>query len=98
MTISTQDLEKLSQLAYLDTDIRHTPQLIEDINAIMNFVDQLRSVDTTDVTPLCHPLALTQRLRTDAVTEVNCITNLERLAPQFKENLYLVPQVIDQSK
>lgn len=98
MTISAQDLEKISQLAYLDTSIAHSPKLIEDINTMMNFIDQLRSVDTTDVTPLFHPLALYQRLRSDAVTEENCITKLEALAPQFKDNLYLVPQVIEQSK
>ncbi|WP_454782509.1 Asp-tRNA(Asn)/Glu-tRNA(Gln) amidotransferase subunit GatC [Legionella sp. WA2022007384] len=98
MTISAKDLEKISHLAYLDTDLEHSPKLIEDINAIMNFVDQLRSVNTQEVEPLFHPLALNQRLRTDVVTEENCLNELESLAPKFEQDLYLVPQVIDQSK
>ncbi|PWY56213.1 Asp-tRNA(Asn)/Glu-tRNA(Gln) amidotransferase subunit GatC [Legionella qingyii] len=98
MTISVKELEKISQLAYLDSDIAHSPKLIEDINAIMNFVDQLCSVNTQDVEPLFHPLALNQRLRTDVVTEGKCLSELEALAPQFEQDLYLVPQVIDQSK
>ena len=98
MTISAKDLEKISQLAYLDTDLEHSPKLIEDINAIMNFVDQLSSVNTQEVEPLFHPLALNQRLRTDVATEKNCLNELESLAPKFEQDLYLVPQVIDQSK
>ncbi len=98
MTISVKDLEKISQLAYLDTDIKHSPKLIEDISAIMNFVDQLRAVNTQEVEPLFHPLALNQRLRADGVTEENCLAELEALAPQFEQDLYLVPQVIDPSK
>lgn len=98
MTISVKDLEKIAQLAYLDTDIEHSPKLIEDINAIMNFVDQLRAVNTQEVEPLFHPLALNQRLRPDVVTEKNCLTELAELAPQFANELYLVPQVIEQSK
>ncbi|MCW8397626.1 Asp-tRNA(Asn)/Glu-tRNA(Gln) amidotransferase subunit GatC [Legionella sp. PATHC038] len=98
MTISAKELDKISQLAYLDTDIEHSPKLIEDINAIMKFVDQLRSIDTQKVEPLFHPLALNQRLRSDVVTEENCLSDLETLAPRFEQDLYLVPQVIDQSK
>lgn len=98
MTISVEELEKISQLAYLDTDIDHSPTLIEDINAIMNFVEQLRAVNTQGVAPLFHPLALHQCLRPDVVTEETCLAELEALAPKFENKLYLVPQVIEQSK
>lgn len=97
MAISPKDLEKIAQLAYLDTDLDHTPKLIQEINDIMDFVEQLRSIDTTDVAPLFHPLALNQRLRADEVTEADCVAELEALAPLFEDNLYLVPQVIDQA-
>ena len=98
MTVSTNDLEKIANLAYLDTDLDHSPKLIEEINAIMDFVDQLRSVDTTEVAPLFHPIPVHQRLRPDAVTEEDCLAELEALAPLFEDNLYLVPQVIEQAK
>ncbi|ARB93868.1 Asp-tRNA(Asn)/Glu-tRNA(Gln) amidotransferase subunit GatC [Legionella longbeachae] len=98
MTISVKELEKISKLAYLDTDIEHSPKLIEDINAIMNFVDQLRAINTHGVEPLFHPLALNQYLRPDVVTEETCVTELAALAPKFENELYLVPQVIEQSK
>ena len=98
MTISPKDLEKIANLAYLDIDVDHSPKLMQDVSAIMDFVEQLRSVDTTNVTPLFHPLALHQRLRSDSITEEDCLAELEELAPLFEDNLYLVPQVIDETK
>jgi aspartyl-tRNA(Asn)/glutamyl-tRNA(Gln) amidotransferase subunit C len=98
MNISPNDLEKLANLAYLDTGLDHLPKLIQEINDIMHFVDQLRSINTNEVEPLFHPIAAHQRLRPDAVTEEDCLAELEALAPLFEDNLYLVPQVIDQAK
>jgi aspartyl-tRNA(Asn)/glutamyl-tRNA(Gln) amidotransferase subunit C len=98
MTISTQDLEKIARLAYLEIDAEHSAQLTQEISSIMDFVDQLRAVDTTEVAPLFHPFALHQRLRTDEVTEADCIAELEAIAPMFEDNLYLVPKVIESGK
>ena len=98
MTISTQDLEKIARLAYLEIDAEHSAQLTQEISSIMDFVDQLRAVDTTEIAPLFHPFALHQRLRADEVTEADCIAELEAIAPMFEDNLYLVPKVIESGK
>lgn len=98
MTISTKDLKKIARLAYLDIDSEHPSKLTQEISAIMDFVEQLRSVETSEVAPLFHPFALHQRLRTDEVTEADCIAELEAIAPMFEDNLYLVPKVIESGK
>lgn len=98
MTISSKDLEKIAGLAYLTIDEEHSEQLTQEISSIMDFVDQLRSVDTKGIAPLFHPFALHQRLREDEVTEADCVAELEAIAPLFEDNLYLVPKVIDSGK
>ena len=98
MTISHQDLEKIARLAYLDTDSSDASKLTKEISSIMNFVDQLRSVNTTNIAPLFHPFALHQPLRTDEISEADCIAELEAIAPMFEGNLYLVPKVIESGK
>lgn len=98
MTLSTQDLEKVAQLACLETNECSVSKLEEEINAIMDFVDALRTVNTDGVAPLFHPLALQQRLRTDTVSEEECLAELEAIAPLFDDNLYLVPKVLDSGK
>ncbi len=94
MTLSTEELEKIADLAYLDIESRDS-QLAADISGIMDFVEQLRAVDTLGVAPLYHPFDLHQRFRADSVTEESCLKELEEIAPQFDEGLYLVPKVID---
>ncbi|MBA2648533.1 MAG: Asp-tRNA(Asn)/Glu-tRNA(Gln) amidotransferase subunit GatC [Legionella sp.] len=93
MSISPEALEKIARLAYLDTE--HSTRLPKEINAIMDFVEQLRSVDTTGVAPLFHPLELHQRLRPDVVTQADCLQQLKDIAPHFEDNHYLVPTVLE---
>lgn len=95
MTITENDLRNIEQLAYLETDAKNNSQLAEEVNAIMNFVEQLREVNTSGVAPLFHPFDLHQRLRTDEVNEEDCRTQLAEIAPLFEDGLYLVPKVID---
>ena len=98
MTLTTKDLEKIAGLAYLNIDTEHSSQLTQELSAIMDFVEQLRSVDTSNVAPLFHPFALHQRLRSDETTEADCIAELETMAPLFENGFYLVPKVIESSK
>jgi aspartyl-tRNA(Asn)/glutamyl-tRNA(Gln) amidotransferase subunit C len=98
MTISPEELTKIANLAYLDTDSTDSGKLTQEISSIMDFVDQLRSVDTSNATPLFHPFALHQRLREDEVTEEECIAELESMAAMFEDNLYMVPKVIESGK
>lgn len=95
MTITKDDLNTIKQLAYLDTELQSNDTLDEEINAIMNFVEQLKQVNTNGIAPLFHPYDLHQRLREDEVLEKDCTEQLEQIAPFFEDDLYLVPKVID---
>lgn len=96
MSISPKDLQKIATLAYLNLEEDEAPKLMQEVREILDFVEQLRSVPTAYVKPLFHPLPLNQRLRTDEITEESCLAELKELAPLFEDNLYLVPQVIDE--
>lgn len=95
MTINKNELRKICHLAQLECNETMQDSLLDDINAIMDFVEQLRTCDTNEVEPLFHPFDLHQRLREDISLEENCIEELESIAPLFEEGHYLVPKVID---
>lgn len=95
MTITTDDLNKIAGLAYLSSTAHDALALQNDINAIMNFVEQLSTVDTVNIMPLSHPLSINQRQRPDVVTEDNRVEALEAMAPKFSNQFYLVPKVIE---
>lgn len=94
MTISTTELHHLASLAYLNIDAAQEENLIEDINAIIDFVEHIQQVDTTKVTPMMHPIDSYQLMRDDNAVECNLGEELAKIAPAFKDNLYLVPKVI----
>lgn len=98
MSISETKLQEIAKLASLNINAQISHQLINDVQAIMTLVDKLRSVDTSGVSPLTHPIDLTQPLREDKVTEDNKIDKLAKNAPLFENGLYLVPKVIDSGK
>ncbi|KTD50611.1 glutamyl/tRNA (Gln) amidotransferase subunit C [Legionella rubrilucens] len=98
MTISSAELQAIAELACLDSDYEDSLSLVLEVNGIIDFVAELRQLDTRQVAPLFHPYELHQRLRDDEMTESNCVEELEQLAPLFEEGFYLVPKVIDSGK
>jgi aspartyl-tRNA(Asn)/glutamyl-tRNA(Gln) amidotransferase subunit C len=98
MYTTESELNKIATLACIKLESESAVQLAHDLSAIMNFVEQLRAVDTQNISPLCHPLDLHQRLRQDNITEKNQVLALGKIAPQFTDNLYLVPKVIEVEK
>ncbi len=97
MSLTPEEVRKIAHLARLNLsneDIaRYTPQL----SGILDFIEQMNKTDTSQVEPLAHPLDISQRLRTDVVTEPNLRDKYQRIAPQVEAGLYLVPKVIDEA-
>lgn len=83
----------LAELAYLDVD--HHPELAQEIDDIMDFIDELRAVKTQGTQPLFHPFDLQQRFRADNITAPDCRQQLSEMAPAFEDDLYAVPKIIE---
>lgn len=94
MTINEEALQTLCNLAYLDSDNIDSQQLSTEINAILDFVEQIKAINTNNIEPLYQPITEQQFLRPDKITESNCEAQLKALAPLFDEGLYWVPKVI----
>ncbi len=95
MTLDKNTIEKIAYLSRLQIDDRDIPRYTQNLSDILEFVGQMNDVDTNNVIPMAHPLAVTQRLRDDQVTEVNHRDKFQAIAPQIESGLYLVPKVIE---
>jgi aspartyl-tRNA(Asn)/glutamyl-tRNA(Gln) amidotransferase subunit C len=95
MSLDKKDVEKIAHLARLAIDKQAIPSYARDLTNIFNLVEQLSAVDTTDITPMAHPLDANQRLRVDKVTEANQRELFQEIAPKTEAGIYLVPQVIE---
>ena len=95
MAFDKSEVEKIAHLARLHINEAETDEVTKRITDILALIDQMQSVDTDGVEPLAHPLDVVQRLRTDRVTEANHRDELQTLAPEAQDGLYLVPKVIE---
>lgn len=95
MPLGPAEVEKIAHLARLAIDAADVPAYAQNLSSILHLVEQMNAVDTTGVEPMAHPLDMLQRLRADAVTEVDRREVFQSVAPQTEAGLYLVPKVIE---
>ncbi|CAC9434078.1 Aspartyl-tRNA(Asn) amidotransferase subunit C (EC @ Glutamyl-tRNA(Gln) amidotransferase subunit C (EC [uncultured Gammaproteobacteria bacterium] len=93
--ISDTELKQITNLAKLIIDENTKHETIKDLNAILELATQLGQIDTTNITPMAHPLHMTQRLRADKVTEQDQSKSFQSIAPKIGKQHYLVPTVIE---
>ena len=86
------DIAHLARLHLSGEDVR---RYTRELSAIVAFIEQIDSVDTAGVTPMAHPLDMTQPLRDDAVTERDRRDEYQANAPAVRDGLYIVPRVIE---
>jgi aspartyl-tRNA(Asn)/glutamyl-tRNA(Gln) amidotransferase subunit C len=95
MALDNTDVEKIAHLARLQISESDTLEVAQRITNILNMIDQMQDVDTSNVTPMAHPFDASQRLRPDVVTETDRRDDYQKIAPATQDGLYLVPKVIE---
>ncbi|OOZ37787.1 Asp-tRNA(Asn)/Glu-tRNA(Gln) amidotransferase subunit GatC [Solemya velesiana gill symbiont] len=95
MSLERTDVEKIAHLARLAVSEDELDSMASDLSNILDLVEQMNAVDTDGVVPMAHPLHMVQRLREDAVTEVDQRDHFQSVAPLTEDGLYLVPKVIE---
>lgn len=95
MSLPIDTVKKIAHLARLNINENDLNHYATQLTNILDFIAQMNEINTTDVEPLSHPLALHQRMRPDVVTEVDQRKKFQQVAPNVEAGLYLVPQVIE---
>jgi len=99
MSLTSSDIARIANLARLELQPNESERMLTQLNGFFGIVEAMRSVDTTGIQPLAHPVATIQdialRLREDAVSEPNQRNANQRNAPAVERGLFLVPKVIE---
>ncbi|MBJ2157577.1 MULTISPECIES: Asp-tRNA(Asn)/Glu-tRNA(Gln) amidotransferase subunit GatC [unclassified Variovorax] len=100
MSLDASDIARIASLARLQLASDESERMLSQINGFFDLVERMRSVDTTGIEPLAHPVAaiedITLRLRDDVVSEPNNREANQKSAPAVEAGLFLVPKVIEQ--
>jgi aspartyl-tRNA(Asn)/glutamyl-tRNA(Gln) amidotransferase subunit C len=99
MSLNSQDIARIANLARLELQPAESERMLAQINGFFAIVEKMRAVDTAGIEPLTHPVAAVQdvqlRLREDVASEPDEREANQRSAPAVERGLFLVPRVIE---
>ena len=95
MSLSIETVKRVAHLAGIQLAEGEAEKLQPKLNKVLAMADAMSAVDTSHVAPIAHPLNIAQRLREDAVTEIDQRPVFQAIAPKVEQDLYLVPKVIE---
>ncbi|MBD2714778.1 Asp-tRNA(Asn)/Glu-tRNA(Gln) amidotransferase subunit GatC [Microvirga sp. STR05] len=95
MSTDIATLRQLAHLSRLELDESKEQQMLGELNKILDWVDHLRQLDTTDVEPLVHLSHEINVLRPDEPQ--NTVSHQEGLrnAPRKDSDYFRVPKVLE---
>ena len=94
MSLSRQDVEKVSLLARLRLDADELDQMTTQLAEIVGYVDQLSELDTADVPPMAHAVEMSNVFADDVVRPSYDREAILANAPKRDDECYRVPAVL----
>jgi aspartyl-tRNA(Asn)/glutamyl-tRNA(Gln) amidotransferase subunit C len=95
MALTLDDVKRVAHLARIAISDAEAQSTHAQLGGIFNLIAQMEAVDVSNIEPMSHAQDVVQRLRDDAVTEVDQRDSFQAVAPQVDAGLYLVPKVIE---
>lgn len=94
MKITRQEVQHVADLARLRLSDAELASMTAQLDTILSYVDKLGELDTTEVAPTTHALAVTNAFREDQVKA--SLDQREALGggPETGEDCFIVPRVI----
>ena len=96
MSLTISDVEKIAKLSRLALIDDEKEAMLTKLNAVFELVEKMQAVDTDGVEPMAHPHEVALQLREDVVTETDHAIEYQAVAPEVRDRLYIVPQVIEE--
>ncbi|QDK77118.1 Asp-tRNA(Asn)/Glu-tRNA(Gln) amidotransferase subunit GatC [Spirosoma sp. KCTC 42546] len=95
MKVDHETLQKIAHLARLDVKPEEEADLLNSLNGVLTWMEQLNEIDTTGVEPLTHISMETNVLRDDVVGNQLSRERALSNAPQHDEQFFEVPKVLE---
>ena len=95
MPVDKDDVRKIARLARLALDEARVAPMVDELNGIFKWVEQLQEVDVRGVEPLTSVVAQTLKMRDDVVTDGGAANALMANAPEGEDHFFVVPKVVE---
>ncbi len=94
MAVTIKDVEYIANLARLEFKEEEKEKFTEQFNRILEYMEKLNELDTTNVEPLYHVIDIKNVFREDVVKPSYPREEILKNAPSRTEFFFKVPKVI----
>ena len=95
MSIDNKTVKKVSKLEKIRINEREESKLIEELNNILGWVDELKKVDTEKIEPMLSVFNESMVMRRDEVFSETSDELVLKNAPESKSGFFVVPKVVE---
>lgn len=95
MSVDTATVRRIAHLARIAVEDGEVEKMGAEINAILDFVEQLSEVDVEGVEPMTSVTPMQMKKRADEVTDGGIPDVIVSNAPVTEDHFFLVPKVVE---
>ena len=93
--INDETIEYVGILAKLELSAEEKERAKADMGRMLDYIDKLGELDTTDVEAISHPFAFTNNFRDDVTVDSTDRDIILANAPMKKDGCFKVPKTVD---
>jgi aspartyl-tRNA(Asn)/glutamyl-tRNA(Gln) amidotransferase subunit C len=95
MSVDADTVRRIAHLARIAVAEDEVEHLKGELNAMLNFVEQLTEVKVEGIEPMTSVAPMTMKKRADLVTDGGIADEIVKNAPMSEDNFFLVPKVVE---
>ena len=95
MEVDEATVRRIARLARIKITDEEAISLKGELSGILNWVEQLDAVDTSNVEPMTSVVPISLKMREDVVTDGEKAADVTANAPMSEDGFYVVPKVVE---
>lgn len=93
--ISDETIDYVGILAKLELSDEEKEQAKKDMGSMLDYIDKLNELDTSNVEPMSHVFPVHNVFREDIVENEDDRENILKNAPEEQDGSFVVPKTVD---
>jgi aspartyl-tRNA(Asn)/glutamyl-tRNA(Gln) amidotransferase subunit C len=95
MSVDAATVRRIAHLARIAVRDDEVPHLLDELNAMLAFVEQLSEVDVRGVEPMTSVMPMAMKQRPDVANDGEIADEVVANAPETRDHFFLVPKVVE---
>jgi len=95
MQVDDVTVRRIARLARIKISDSEVDALRSELSGILDWIEQLNEVDTTDIEPMTRVVPIDLKMRSDTVTDGNKAEAVTANAPVSDKHFFVVPKVVE---